>query len=236
MSNIIQKIVEEKDLLNELGSHIESIANSAISSRDTFNVALSGGSLIQMLERCLPKLNTNWEKWRIFFCDERVVSFSDPESTYGLYRKALTGIIPVKDEQYVAISPELSAANAAVDYEMKLKKHFGSEVLPKFDLLLLGVGPDGHTCSLFPQHPLLNEETSWVAPITDSPKPPPSRVTLTFPVINNTRNCIFALSGKGKANIVKRILVDKEDLPVNRVKPTDGTVYWLLDKEAASEL
>lgn len=95
-----------------------------------------------------------------------------------------------------------TAEEAAKDYTDKLKAAFNGDDF-KFDLLLLGMGPDGHTCSLFPGHPLLTETTLKVAPITDSPKPPPSRVTLTYPVVNNARNCIFACSGAGKAEMVK---------------------------------
>lgn len=94
------------------------------------------------------------------------------------------------------------------------------------------MGPDGHTCSLFPGHPLLKETQKWIAPITDSPKPPPSRVTMTFPVVNNARVCAFAVSGKEKADTIKKILVDKDDLPAGRVNPKSGQVYWIMDKDA----
>ncbi|XP_026316007.1 6-phosphogluconolactonase, partial [Hyposmocoma kahamanoa] len=117
----------------------------------------------------------------------------------------------------------------------KLRKHFHNDTF-KFDLLLLGMGPDGHTCSLFPGHPLLNETDTPVAAITDSPKPPPERITITFPVINNARNCIFAISGAGKADMVKRILKDKEDLPAGRVNPESGSLYWIIDNSAAVHL
>lgn len=95
----------------------------------------------------------------------------------------------------------ITAETAAKDYTEKLKTAFKSDDF-KFDLLLLGMGPDGHTCSLFPNHPLLQERTLQVAAITDSPKPPPERITLTYPVLNNARNCIFACSGAGKAEMI----------------------------------
>lgn len=96
-----------------------------------------------------------------------------------------------------------SAEDAAKDYIKKLSIYFPPNDVPRFDLLLLGMGPDGHTCSLFPGHPLLQETSVWVASITDSPKPPPSRITLTFPVINNTQLAIFVAVGESKAPMIK---------------------------------
>lgn len=96
------------------------------------------------------------------------------------------------------------------------------------------MGPDGHTCSLFPGHKLLDETGCLIAPICDSPKPPPSRVTMTYPLINNAKSCVFAMAGQGKAEMVKRILNDKEDLPAGRVKPVNGDLYWIVDEAAAA--
>lgn len=84
-----------------------------------------------------------------------------------------------------------------------MSQYFPADELPRFDLLLLGMGPDGHTCSLFPGHKLLEVKDVWVAPIVDSPKPPPQRITLTLPVVNNAKNCLFAVSGESKADMVK---------------------------------
>lgn len=95
------------------------------------------------------------------------------------------------------------AEDAALDYITKMKELNQGDELPRIDMLLLGMGPDGHTCSLFPDHQLLKETTKWIAAITDSPKPPASRITMTFPVINNARYCVFAASGKGKAEMIK---------------------------------
>lgn len=121
----------------------------------------------------------------------------------------------------------------ASDYEAVIREKFQMPTgIPSFDLLLLGVGPDGHTASLFPGHRLLNVTDRLIAYISDSPKPPPQRITMTFPLINNARFSIFAVAGSGKAEIVKAIFADKEDLPAARVKALEK-VYWLLDEQSA---
>ncbi|XP_059608199.1 6-phosphogluconolactonase [Phlebotomus argentipes] len=129
----------------------------------------------------------------------------------------------------------LPLEECAKDYEKRIREHFKEpEKTPSFDLLLLGMGPDGHTCSLFPGHKLLAETSSLVAPISDSPKPPPERVTMTYPLINEAKCCVFAMAGAGKAEMVRRIIKDKEDLPAGRVKPAD--CVWIIDEAAASQL
>ncbi|KAJ8926154.1 hypothetical protein NQ314_021497 [Rhamnusium bicolor] len=196
-------VVENKDeVISKLCELIETTAKHSIENNGIFNIGVSGGSLATFLTIGLPKIKTDFSKWRIFFCDERLVPADDPESTFGLYKSKLV------DSKAVNLKEE------------------------QFDMLLLGMGPDGHTCSLFPGHSLLNETSKWVASITDSPKPPPSRITLTFPIINNAKVCIFASCGKEKAEMVKKILINKEDLPSTKVKPTSGELYWILDKEA----
>lgn len=104
---------------------------------------------------------------------------------------------------WIVYTSIISAKQAAENYANLIAKFFPDQNIPKFDVLLLGMGPDGHTCSLFPDHPILDETSTWVAPILDSPKPPPQRVTFTYPVINNARRCIFITLGENKADAIK---------------------------------
>ncbi|KAJ2944950.1 hypothetical protein O0L34_g1847 [Tuta absoluta] len=232
--NVI-KVADEQAIISKLESYVQKLSNDAIHNRGKFYIGLSGGSVLKYLCQCLPKVKTDWSKWVLAFCDERVVPEDSEDSTFGVYKRNLIPKTNLNEGQFVVLKQGLSAEEAAIDYKEKLKAQFNGDEF-KFDLLLLGMGPDGHTCSLFPGHPLLSETKLQVAPITDSPKPPPARITLTYPVINNARNCIFAISGAGKADMIKRILKDKEDLPAARVKPASGNLYWIVDDAAAAHL
>lgn len=137
------------------------------------------------------------------------------------------------EQQFVSIEVNDPLEKVAKDYEATIRKDFNMPTgVPSFDLLLLGVGPDGHTASLFPGHGLLDVTDRLIASISDSPKPPPQRITMTFPLINNARFSIFAVPGKGKADIIKKIFGEQEDLPAGRVKAREK-VYWLLDQDSA---
>ena len=165
--------------------------------------------------------------------------FDSGDSTFGVYRRQLKsqgGSLPLTESQFLCVDPALDAPAAATDYAAKVSALLGPGSAPRCDLLLLGMGPDGHTCSLFPGHPLLGVTDRAVAAITDSPKPPPSRVTLTFPVLNAARAAVFAMAGAGKAEMVRRVLRDREQLPAAMVQPTDGRLVWILDQAAAANL
>jgi len=231
-NRVVTVVQDEESLITELCNLMQNISVKAIERDNVFKIGLSGGSLAKFLSIGLPKLDTDWSKWIFFFCDERVVPFESADSTYGIYRNSLIDVLQLSEKQFLKIDPHLPAEEASKDYIKKMAVHFPPDSLPRFHLLLLGMGPDGHTCSLFPGHRICDDTSVWVAPITNAPKPPPSRITLTFPVVNNAECCVFAVSGAAKADMIKRILKDKEDLPAGRVKPTDGIVHWLLDSEA----
>lgn len=153
--------------------------------------------------------------------------------------------MPILPGNVYAINDALSAEGAADDYETCIKHLVKSSIvassesgLPKFDLMLLGMGPDGHVASLFPGHPLVHENKKWVTFIKDSPKPPPERITFTFPVINASAHIALVVAGAGKAGVVHAALGNSQSpdrLPVEMVLP-EGELTWFLDKAAASKL
>lgn len=227
----------------ELGASLaqlvaEQAASCLEGPRGRFTLGLSGGSLVSLLARELPAAAAasgpgSLARWTLGFCDERLVPFDHADSTYGLYRAQLLPRLPAG--QVLAIDPQLPVEEAAEDYAGKLRRAFPGDPVPVFDLLLLGVGPDGHTCSLFPGHPVLQEQRI-VAPVCDSPKPPPERVTLTLPVLNAARCVIFVATGDSKAAVLQRILEAREPLPAALVQPRAGSLRWFLDEAAARML
>lgn len=197
-------------------------------------IGVSGGSLPKFLVAGMKTdlgKTLDWSKVTFLFCDERMVSVDNPDSTLGVYLNLMKDT-NIKEDQFIKVNVDLDVESAAKDYENKLKAVMGEN--PQADLLLLGMGPDGHTCSLFPGHQLLDEKNAIVAPIKDSPKPPPERVTLTFPVLNDAKSVAFVSTGEGKKEMIRNILKDKnEAFPATRVRPVQGELYWIVDKPAA---
>lgn len=233
-------VVEGEKLDNELKKVIQEAYDDA-SSDETFFVGVSGGSMPPMLIRVLKQMEgVDWKKWLFFFCDERCVDSSSELSTFGAYRRLLETPderLPLCLSQFVAIDPSLKPSKVAEDYLSKVRQRFdNASNMPRFHLLLLGLGPDGHTCSLFPNHRLLKENNKWISYITDSPKPPPERITMTFPVLNNAKYCVFVTTGENKAQVIKEILEEKKPYPAALVQPHSGKLVWLMDKEAGSKL
>lgn len=217
---------------------IVSKARQAAQDHSKFSIGLSGGSVSKIVSLGLrDRKDIDWSTWHVFYCDERLVPFSDGDSTHAYFQRELYDHVPISN--IYPIDPSLTVGQAAEDYTTKIRTLFPGEGLPTFDLLLLGMGPDGHTCSLFPGHPGLAEREKLVIPISDSPKPPPCRITLTFPVLNNAR-CVAVIStGESKADAVKGCLEPakgEQPLPAGMARPTAGELHWFMDEGASSKL
>ncbi|XP_070576036.1 6-phosphogluconolactonase-like [Ptychodera flava] len=232
-------IYDEKELPSKTCAFIAEKSKQAIAARGMFHVGVSGGSVAKFMSSGLPEIDgIDWTKWKVFFCDERIVPFDNDDSTYKYFKENLFGKVNIPKENIFAVDPSLTVEDAAKDYAKKLSCIPTENNLPVFDMLVLGMGPDGHTCSLFPGHKLLEEASVTVAPISDSPKPPPCRVTLTFPVVNAAKCAMFISGGASKAEVVQRVLEgnESEPLPAARVKPSNGELHWFLDNGAAGAL
>ena len=229
-----------------LRAYVISCQEAGIARHGVFKVAVSGGSLPKTLAQALltaPASDVDavkWDQWEIFFADERAVPLDHADSNYALLKAELLDKIPegTKQPTVHAIDPELldDTQELADQYEQVLVRSFASRdsvKLPIFDLLLLGCGPDGHTCSLFPGHELLRETSAWVAPIEDSPKPPPRRVTLTLPVVTHAVRVAFVATGGGKKEVMKEIFEEGNGLPCALVNEGTGErCSWFVDNAA----
>ena len=181
---------------------------------------------------------------QVFYADERVVPLDHPDSNHNLCKSALFDLVPIPSANIHTIDPSLfdDLEELADSYEKQLIHEFAqkdSARFPVFDLILLGVGEDGHTCSLFPGHELLSETDRWVAYLEDSPKPPPKRITLTLPVLNHASRIAFVASGAGKAEVLPLVLDKPEEcrLPASLIKLAHpGQVYWFVDDAASAKV
>ncbi len=215
-------------------------AVDAIAARGFFSAALSGGSTPRLFFHLLSSVyrNTiNWEQVHLFWSDERAVPPDHEQSNFRIAYEELILGVPIPPENVHRIKGELDPAEAAREYEEELHRYFGDNGIPAFDLILLGVGEDGHTASLFPDVAILKEDVRHAVP-SYSETMGNWRVTLTLPVLNNAWNILFLVAGKSKAGIIDKILGKGRShlYPAGLVKPTHGRSIWLLDREAASGL
>ncbi|ODQ77709.1 hypothetical protein BABINDRAFT_172761 [Babjeviella inositovora NRRL Y-12698] len=210
-----------------------------------FKVAISGGSLIKILrEGLLDREDIEWAKWDIYFADERLVPFSSPESNYGQAKREIFDRITAEAKPNIYHIDEalLDDPDECADaYEKCLIDNFArkdSVKLPMFDLLLLGCAPDGHVASLFPQHPTLREQHAWCVAVTEAPKPPANRITLTIPVLCHAHRVTFVVEGATKAPIIKTIMERPEKgLPSSIVNDgAAGRVTWFVDDLALTDV
>lgn len=214
-------------------------ARTSIQARGRFAIALSGGSTPRALYQRLANIPLAWENIHLFWGDERCVPPDHAESNYRMSVESLLTRIRIPTENIHRIEGELPPDEAAERYEKELRAFFGNS--PRFDLILLGLGDDGHTASLFPESPTLKESTRWAVAVEHTTPPPPlvPRVTLTLPVINAARQIVFLVSGAGKAARLAEVLQPRpaaQPLPAQLIRPVNGDLLWLVDKPAAALL
>lgn len=220
-------------------------AVAAIRERGRFRIALAGGSTPEKTYGLLAQperaRSVDWTRWLFFFGDERFVPHDDPRSNAGMAKRTLLDRVPLSPGQVFPIVTNLpSPADSAADYSGTLAQMFGIPAdgsPPHFDLILLGMGDDGHTASLFPGKPALAEDRAWVTWSPPGIFPPPvDRVTLTFPTLNAARAVLFLVAGEKKAAPLRDALAGSLNCPAAGVRPTNGTVTWLVDEAAATLL
>jgi 6-phosphogluconolactonase len=203
-------------------------AAAAVADRGVFHMALTGGSAATSLYPVLAQAPLPWAQVHVYFGDERCVPREHADSNYRVAHEAFLSRVPLPPEHVHAVDGTLPPADAAAAY---------ARALPDaLDVVHLGMGPDGHVCSLFPGHALL-QATGRVASLTDSPKPPPARVTLTLPELARSRALWLLVLGANKAEAVARVVLDAaSDLPAAQACRGHANVTWLLDEAAAKNL
>ena len=240
----IRTLTTPQELFAAAAEEVIRSATDAVAQRGRFTIALSGGSTPKNLFNLLAtnaRTVLPWDRMFFFWGDERHVPPTDPESNYRMADEAMLSKVPVPAGNIFRFAAENPSAAAAADaYEQTLKKFFQTEAgkFPTFDLILLGMGPDGHTASLFPGTAALQEKSrlvvaNWVDKLKTS------RLTLTLPVLNAARCVAFLVSGTDKAPALQAVLEGNapgEQYPSKLIRPVDGKLIWLVDRAAASQL
>jgi len=240
----LRRLTTPQDLFQAAAEEVIRAATDAVAQRGRFSIALSGGSTPKNLYTLIAanaSASLPWDQMFFFWGDERHVSPDDPESNYRMTKESLLSKAPIPAANIFRVpaeNPDVSAAPEA--YEQTIRKFFALKPgeFPRFDLILLGMGPDGHTASLFPETEGLREKSrlvvaNWVEKLKTS------RITFTLPVINAARCVAFLVSGIDKAPALHEVFEGNapgEKYPSKMVRPSDGKLIWFVDRAAASEL
>jgi len=225
---------------------VSEVGKDAVRTNGRFLIALSGGTTPETLYRALTSPafadRFDWSRTTFFFSDERCVPLDDPRSNYALAKKSLFTPLNIMPSQVYRMAGESSDPQAAAfEYEQQLRlaTKTSSSNQPSLDLVLLGLGEDGHTASLFPGATILRDHQRVIA-ATQSQKDPPNRLTMTLAAINRASVILFLVTGIGKAGVVRAILDPRTEaerqLPAALVSPEEGRLIWFLDRAAAAEL
>lgn len=231
------------DLCHRAADHFVTTVGEAIARAGRASVALSGGSTPRALYRLLAQApyreRVDWSKLRVFWGDERPVRPDHEDSNYRMAREALLAHVPIPEDQVFRMEAEDPLPEVAAQrYETIVGKEVAGSGIPRFDLIHLGMGDDGHTASLFPHSPALEESGRLVVP-NPVAKLGAIRTTFTYPLLNAARNVLFLVSGPGKAEVLRAVLEGPRDVhtyPSQGIRPEPGSLIWLVDRAAAARL
>ncbi|MCH9811198.1 6-phosphogluconolactonase [bacterium] len=231
----MRAIIVPEDPVEFAKSFFLEAAKKAIEEHGSFSVALSGGStpkaLYGKLKECKDSLD--WSKVKLFFSDERTVPPTDQDSNYHMAITSGFEALPIPKNQIFRMKGESDPAKGAKEYEELIKKEIPEE---RFDLILLGMGDDGHTASLFPGTKAL-DETSRLVVENEVPQKNTVRITFTFPLLKKAKNIMFLATGEGKREMISKVFKDINDTyPSGRVRCDHSKVLWVLDKASAADL
>ncbi len=230
-------------LYTRAAEEIAHVAGEAICTHGEFLLCLTGGRTPERTYELLAsrfQLSVDWKEVQFFWGDERCVPPDDPGSNFGMANRALLSHLSLKPTQVHRVHGEDEPARAADKYAQEIRRvlNLGPDELPRFDLMLLGLGSNCHIASIFPGSPFVHEEHRITAAVEVEDKYR-HRVTLTPAAVNNSARVVFLVSGEEKAHAVKTVLEGEdnpEKVPAHLVNPEDGTVIWMLDRAAASLL
>jgi 6-phosphogluconolactonase len=237
-------IFDDKHTLSQhAAEYIMRIAKESIDLQGRFTIALTGGTTpgeaYSLLGSEPIRSQIDWQLVHIFWGDERCVPHNNPESNFYLAQEVLLDKIAIPKSQIhpmPADQPDRDAASQA--YTIEMQRTFGTNEIPNFDLIHLGMGPEGHTASLFPHQASLHEKHRLVMPVS-VPKPPPDRLTFTPPLLNAARNVLFLVIGSEKADALRAVLEGEyqpDVYPAQIVRPTNGEVVWMVERAVAQNL
>lgn len=237
------EVYDDKDaLLHAAAQQFVRLAQDAVQDKGRFDVALAGGSTPKPLYALLAseayRDQVDWSQVRVFWGDERCVPPDNEASNYHMAWQAMLNHVPIPDSHVHRMRGEMEPTTAAFAYEQVLESVFGEDLTPRFDLIHLGMGDDGHTASLFPNTPALDETEKFVVAHYVG-KLDAWRITLTPRTLNHAANISFLVSGAGKAAVLQAVLNGPsrpQHYPSQLVQPVDGVLRWLVDQDAAAQL
>jgi len=238
----LQIFADASEVARAAADRFVELARTSVETRGRFGVALAGGSTPKRIYELLAaddlREQINWPEVHIFFGDERCVPPDDADSNYRMASEALLSRVPLPEQNIHRMRGEGDAVANARLYEDELRGFFGDVDWPQFDLVMLGMGDDGHTASLFPATHALDVQSAWVT-ANWVEKFDTYRVTLTAPAINRARHIMFIVTGAGKAERLQEVLYGAREphrLPSQLIQPQEGALAWFLDEAAAANL